>query len=155
MKIVFKVCCAPDLSQNNFTTKLTSTSSTTLGWPDVHRPAVEVTSSSTTQWVARTDAPSTRKPTKKMSKWFEKNRTRNCTKCFGNPIFADFGLECNSWLFFGLVILFVWCRRVREASERGDEERRVDVQQGSLVVGGSSKFSSSHCLYSRHSMAVS
>ncbi|XP_044256388.1 ephrin-B2-like [Tribolium madens] len=69
MKIVFKVCCAPDQNQNNFTTKLTSTSTTTLGWPDIRRPMVEVTSSSTTQWVSRTDTPSTRKPTKKMNEY--------------------------------------------------------------------------------------
>lgn len=69
MKIVFKVCCAPDGGQNNTTTKLSTISTTAISGP--YRPtAGPTTTPSTTQFIPRTEPTSTKKPTKKIGIYF-------------------------------------------------------------------------------------
>lgn len=68
MKIVFKVCCAPDGGQNNTTTKLSTISTTAISGP--YRPtAGPTTTPSTTQFIPRTEPTSTKKPTKKIAEY--------------------------------------------------------------------------------------
>ncbi|KRT79854.1 hypothetical protein AMK59_7860 [Oryctes borbonicus] len=68
MKIVFKVCCAPDGAQNNTTTKSSTTTTTTISGP--YRPtAGPTTTLITTQFVPRTETTSTKKPTKKIAEY--------------------------------------------------------------------------------------
>ena len=66
MKIVFKVCCAPDKAQNSTTAKTSTISSIATSWPD--RPTLGPISTPTTQYVTKTESTSTRKPTKKTGK---------------------------------------------------------------------------------------
>ncbi|XP_017773565.1 PREDICTED: ephrin-B2-like [Nicrophorus vespilloides] len=62
MKIVFKVCCAPETGSN--TTSKAGTSTTAINWPV--RPSTRPTTTTTTTQIARTESTSTRKPTKKI-----------------------------------------------------------------------------------------
>lgn len=66
MKIVFKVCCAPNANQYNTTIKPLTIPPPTFNWP-VH-PTIGPTTT-TTEFVARTEiSQNNRKPTKKISK---------------------------------------------------------------------------------------
>lgn len=68
MKIVFKVCCAADDAQNNTTMKSSTTTTTTISGP--YRPLTgPTTTPSTTQFIPRTEATSTKKPTKKIGNY--------------------------------------------------------------------------------------
>lgn len=66
MKIVFKVCCAPNANQYNTTIRPFTTPPTAFNWP-IH-PTLGPTTT-TTEYVARTEVSHSRKPTKKTSKW--------------------------------------------------------------------------------------
>ncbi|XP_022914805.1 ephrin-B2-like isoform X2 [Onthophagus taurus] len=68
MKIVFKVCCAPDEMQNSTTARLPSSTTPGMIWP--HRSTIGLTSTQpTTLYIPRTEPTSTRKPTKKISEY--------------------------------------------------------------------------------------
>lgn len=67
MKMVFKVCCAPERAPN-ITTSTSTTTTTMIHWPPPRMPD-PTTTPTTTTFVTRTDKMFTRKPTKKIAEY--------------------------------------------------------------------------------------